>query len=89
MYIKGYYNPMFYTPLMKYLSLSSGNNKLSYSLFFQMNQKGLINFRSVEFKQTCVKVNRNYYHGGNLRNIHQLSDLFKLHQVIKEVGILK
>ena len=34
MYVKGFYNPMFYTPLMKFLSLSSDNNKLAYSLYF-------------------------------------------------------
>lgn len=89
MYIKGFYNPMFYTPLMKHLSLSSGSNKLSYSLFFQMNEKGLINFRTVQFKQTCVKVSKNYFHGPNLKNIPELTDLFKLHEVIKETGILK
>lgn len=37
MYIRGFYSPMFSIPLLKYFSLSEGNNKLAYSLFFNID----------------------------------------------------
>lgn len=67
MYIKGYYNPMFYAPLMKFFSLSDGKNKLTYSLFFRINAQGLIDFKSIEFRPVCAKISKNYFHSPKLR----------------------
>lgn len=61
-YIKNYYQPMVPEPLKSLLSLSNKQEKLAFSLKFKINSEGFVDFRSVDFFKSRIKVEKNLSH---------------------------
>ena len=54
---------MFPEQLRNIMSLVEDRYRLAYSLFFNINKKGQINYPSITFKESVIKVNKNLIHG--------------------------
>ena len=55
-YIKNYYFPMLPRDLGDILSLNAGEDRLACSLFFEIDQEGLIDMSSIRVQESIVKV---------------------------------
>lgn len=55
----------------------------------KFTEEGLIDFSSISFESTCIKVNENYFHNKKLKNVQELKDFFSLTRQISECGLLE
>lgn len=58
---------MFYYPLLKSFSLKEGKIRYTFCLKFTIDDKGVVDFNTIEFSEKKVRVKKNFYHKDSLK----------------------
>jgi hypothetical protein len=66
-YLKNYYRSMFPEQLRNLMSLEVDRLRLALSLTFEMSEEGLIDYGSIEWRESTIRVVQNVTHGDAIR----------------------
>jgi exoribonuclease R len=67
-YIKNYYKSMFPEQLRDVMSLMASQPRLAFSLSLDISEDGKIDYQSVKFYPSIIKVTQNITHGDKISN---------------------
>ncbi len=70
------------------MSLKEKQDKLAFSLSFEINPKGLIDFRTVDFFKSVINVQENLTHEELKRNKEIFPEIFQLNELMDSVGLV-